>query len=1044
MAAFHGSCHQLHAGFQLGAAALPVVRHKARVAADLPQAHEHREHRHLVLRFCGAQLFAGVHHGSKVELALFGVQLDAVDVLGLGRQLLEHLGLHAPQDERPGELVQPPQHVLVVLLHDGLFEPGAEGAVRRQIARHQEGKDAPQLAQTVFHRGAGEGEPHLAVHPADGFILLGGVVLDGLRLVQNAGIERLFFVKFFIPAQQVVAGDNKVGVFPLLCQFGTVSGVAVHRDAGKLWRELFAFFLPVQHQRRRADDEAGQRLPALLHGQQIAQHLHRLAQAHIVGQNAAHAVAVQRAQPAVAVPLVFAQDAVQGFRRGIFAVFYGVEAAADAPERIVPVEAQAVLPRKCPVQAGGPVERQFGVAVFQLCIRKFQRIVQLVQPFQTVVQPQQTSVPQAVVAFFLMQGLQQLFQLAHREFAGVHFQIQHATVHRDPHRDAGRRCLQIAEGIGQVDFALGHQRRDALFQQLINFLFVSGAVYVRVAVHAGLQIRGQQLPGAALGADVPQQPRRSRRKGRDSVLSIEKFRMGFDAGVVRRIQIELHHRFQRDLVQQQPFRIHDVQPAAQLWQHIAAERRCVRAGKEQAFSAQCLQRRQDPLTPGPLQPPEGIFCEQIAVIQPLHAAKRRVAFQLHAAPAALHRDGDRRQAFPQFIPAQKAGMLVHLHQRIKNFAGQPHAARRAALGSAVHPHGFPVKALFCVHLTAQQLQKLLCFRVECIPPVHKGQRLAVADRFAVLDGFQQVRDTLDHILPSAVRDAQPQPRQGIGEQRQLRFQPGKAGALWLVRAAEVFQRGFFVGFQKLAGFVVGGGGVPVPFAAEEHFQPGSVAVLPGLLGWQIACPAHHARDLVQLFRRRAFSILGGIFQQQSADVLAVGAVAVLVIGAAAGRADKAAVFPQPCLRIVTAAAAAQHHGREMAHAVLVGGAGALLDTLAVFLGAFKNVVAQQNADLVCVHGCSLPGSLVKTFLSYKDTAPRPGMQEVRNEKSSTSCRSGSSWSFRSEGSFPFRKHYFRRVNLFRSITASTMMPMTRMIPTIPMIIIGSVVIHEER
>jgi hypothetical protein len=87
---------------------------------------------------------------------------------------------------------------------------------------------------------------------------------------------------------------------------------------------------------------------------------------------------------------------------------------------------------------------------------------------------------------------------------------------------------------------------------------------------------------------------------------------------------------------------------------------------------------------------------------------------------------------------------------------------------------------------------------------------------------------------------------------------------------------------------------------------------------------------------------------------------------------------------------------------------------------------------------------VKTFLSYKDTAPDARMQEVRNEKSSTSCRSGSTWSFRSEGSFPFRNHYFRRVNLFRSITASTMMPMTRMIPTIPMIIIGSVVIHEER
>ena len=56
----------------------------------------------------------------------------------------------------------------------------------------------------------------------------------------------------------------------------------------------------------RADDEAGQGVPALLpEGQQIAEHLHRLAQTHIIRKDAAHAVAIQRAEPAVAVPLVF-------------------------------------------------------------------------------------------------------------------------------------------------------------------------------------------------------------------------------------------------------------------------------------------------------------------------------------------------------------------------------------------------------------------------------------------------------------------------------------------------------------------------------------------------------------------------------------------------------------------------------------------------------------------------------------------------------------------------------------------------------------------
>ena len=78
------------------------------------------------------------------------------------------------------------------------------------------------------------------------------------------------------------------------------------------------------------------------------------------------------------------------------------------------------------------------MSIFELCAGQLQRFVQLVQPFQTVVQPQQTAVPQAVVAFFLVQGLQKLPQFLHRERAGVHLQIQHTAVHRYPYRDLRR------------------------------------------------------------------------------------------------------------------------------------------------------------------------------------------------------------------------------------------------------------------------------------------------------------------------------------------------------------------------------------------------------------------------------------------------------------------------------------------------------------------------------------------------------------------------------------------------------------------------------
>ena len=103
------------------------------------------------------------------------------------------------------------------------------------------------------------------------------MVLDGLRFVQNAGVKALPGIQFFVPAQQVVAGDDEIRLRPPIDQRGAVGGIAVHGNALQLRGELLAFLLPVQHQRRRADDKAGQLLPALLHGQQVAEHLHGLA-----------------------------------------------------------------------------------------------------------------------------------------------------------------------------------------------------------------------------------------------------------------------------------------------------------------------------------------------------------------------------------------------------------------------------------------------------------------------------------------------------------------------------------------------------------------------------------------------------------------------------------------------------------------------------------------------------------------------------------------------------------------------------------------------
>ena len=112
-------------------------------------------------------------------------------------------------------------------------------------------------------------------------------------------------------------------------------------------------------------------------------------------------------------------------------------------------------------------------------------------------------------------------------------------------------------------------------------------------------------------------------------------------------------------------------------------------------------------------------------------------------------------------------------------------------------------------------------------------------------------------------------------------------------------------------------------------------------------------------------------------MLTVGAVAVLVIGAVAGGADKAAVFPQPDLRIIAVRPAALYQRRQMPHAVLIGGAAALQDALAVFLCPLKDAFAQQCADLLCVHVISLPCAVAVSVYSIRIPRSTPGCKGRR-------------------------------------------------------------------
>ena len=490
----------------------------------------------------------------------------------------------------------------------------------------------------------------------------------------------------------------------------------------------------------------------------------------------------------------------------------------------------------------------------------------------------------------------------------------------------------------------------------------------------GFQIGFQQPLCPVLGAGIPQKIRRHRLAGGYPVLAVQKDRVRRDGKPPVGVQIKLHHRFQRDLVQQQPVGVHDVHPVAQLRQHIAAKGGGIRAGKEQTAPAKGLQHRQHPAAFLPLHPPEGGLAQQISIVQPLHPAERRGTAQLHAALAALHLQADDRQALFKGIATHNALGGVKLHKGIQPLAGQRQTARRAFLPAGAHRTlGF--KRLPGAHLTAQQPQQLLCIRGKGVPPVHKGQRFPVADAFAPLDRIQKLRDAFYQILPpaDAVRDPQPQPDTAI-VRRKLRFQQSKAGAL-----GGVLGLGLrilpLVALQQQLGIIVGLRLLAPPLAAEQHIQPGAVAVLAGFGAQACNAPLHPGDALRLFFRGRR--VLFRVLQQQRADMLAVGTVAVLVIGTVAGGADKAAVFPQPDLRIIAVRPAALHQRCQVPHPVLVGGAAALQDALAVLLCPLKDAFTQQCADLLCVHVVSLPCAVAVPVYSIRIPRSTPGCKGRR-------------------------------------------------------------------
>ena len=251
----------------------------------------------------------------EVKTALGGFHRAVNHPLGARRQFGGNLLFGTAQDERIHHPAQGLGRLLIFVLFNGPDKLLFEIIQPAQQAGHDKGKLRPEFKSVVFHRCAGHSQTMLALQAAGSPRGLGQGVLDGLGFVQHDVVETIAAQFVIIHTHHAVSGEHEV-----------VIGKSFHRRAGrpKIGQHLQAggefgnFALPVDQQRTRHHNQVRRlAVAAFPQRKQEGQHLHGLAQPHIIGQNAAKAVFVQKVQPVVTRHLIGAQRAAQTFGQGV-------------------------------------------------------------------------------------------------------------------------------------------------------------------------------------------------------------------------------------------------------------------------------------------------------------------------------------------------------------------------------------------------------------------------------------------------------------------------------------------------------------------------------------------------------------------------------------------------------------------------------------------------------------------------------------------------------------------------------------------------------
>ena len=207
----------------------------------------------------------------------------------------------------------------------------------------------------------------------------GRLVLDVLRFIDNREPESQIFVFRKIALQIIVGGDQHVEGGRRRDDGPALGGRPDDGRGGKLRREAGELVLPVVDQRGRADDNGRTCLRSLqLRREEHGDRLKRLAKAHVVGEDPAEAIGVQRPKPAIAGDLVFAERTLQEIRNREIRVGNRLELLDERFKMPVPVGIGILHGFQHPVEVKGAEGRYLKLLLDERLWREVQRVQKLV------------------------------------------------------------------------------------------------------------------------------------------------------------------------------------------------------------------------------------------------------------------------------------------------------------------------------------------------------------------------------------------------------------------------------------------------------------------------------------------------------------------------------------------------------------------------------------------------------------------------------------------------------------------------------------------